>query len=164
MARDSKSRVISTKASFTLIKLVNAAGLPGCLSGWLLYDFFLKASLTSLEPWYELTINLWWDTSVLLDLRRRRNTQDTIASVKRLHGQTGAISIFNSQTLESGQSRHLVDNGVWILTTNILHQYNETWDLLEESLPQNFVNCYYWSPVWTAGGRGLTWQFLLYKE
>ena len=48
MARDSKSRVISTKASFTLIKLVNAAGLPGCLSGWLLYDFFLKATLTSL--------------------------------------------------------------------------------------------------------------------
>ena len=55
MARDSKSRVISTKASFTLIKLVNAAGLPGCLSGWLLYDFFLKASLTSLGRWYELT-------------------------------------------------------------------------------------------------------------
>ena len=49
MARDSKSRVISTKASFTLIKLVNAAGLPGCLSGWLLYDFFLKATLTSLR-------------------------------------------------------------------------------------------------------------------
>ena len=49
IARDSKSRVISTKASFTLMKLVNAAGLPGCLSGWLLYDFFLKATLTSLR-------------------------------------------------------------------------------------------------------------------
>ena len=54
MARDSKSRVISTKASFTLIKLVNAAGLPGCLSGWLLYDFFLNATLTSLGGRYEL--------------------------------------------------------------------------------------------------------------